>query len=169
MTTRAFTSQWYDEVTLRGVAAEAGVALQTVTNHFATKEALFGEALAEWGDRIGSVRFAVEPGDVAAALHVLVQDYEQTGDASLRMLALEDRVPVVAGPLARGREGHEQWVDHVFGDALRGLRGAARTRRRAQLVVATDVYTWRILRRDKGFSQQETTRAMTELVLALHD
>lgn len=165
----AFTSRWYDEVTLRGLAAEAGVALQTVTNHFASKEELFSAALEELGDRIESTRFAVEPGDVAGALRVLVEDYERTGEATLRLLALEDRVPAVAAPLAQGRAGHERWVEHVFAPALRGLRGRARSRRRAQLVVVTDVYTWRLLRRDKGFSQQETVVAMTEMVLALHD
>lgn len=166
--TEAFTSRWYDEVTLRGVAAEAGVALQTVSNHFASKELLFAAAIDEWGDRIASSRFAVDPGDVAAALQVLVEDYERTGETTLRLLALEDRVPAVRPPLTRGRQGHEDWVERVFPDALRGLRGGARRRRRAQLVVVTDVYTWRLLRRDKGFSPQETCRAMTELVLALH-
>ena len=165
--TEAFATRWYDEVTLRGIAGEAGVALQTVVNHFASKELLFAAAIEEWGDRIASARFAVEPNDVPAAVHVLVGDYERTGDTTLRLLALEDRVPAVAAPLARGREGHQQWVEHVFSAALHGARGAARSRRVAQLVVVTDVYTWRLLRRDKGFSPKETTRAMTELVLAL--
>lgn len=165
----AFTSRWYDEVTLRGIAAEAGVVLQTVTNHFPSKEALFAAAMQAWGDSIVSARWTAEPGDVAGAVRVLVEDYERTGATSLRMLALEDRVPAVAGPLARGRAGHESWVEHAFPGALHGLARGARRRRLAQLVVATDVYAWRLLRRDKGFSTAETARAITGMVLALHD
>lgn len=40
----AFFSSWYDDVTMRGIARSAGVALQTVRNHFATKEELFSAA-----------------------------------------------------------------------------------------------------------------------------
>lgn len=167
--TAAFTSQWYDEVTLRGIAAAAGVALQTVNNHFAGKEALFSAAIQEWGDRIGLTRFAVEPGDVPTAVRVLVEDYERTGDTTLRLLALEGRVPAVDAPLAQGRQGHQAWVEHVLGDGLSRLRGTDRRRRCAQLVVVTDVYAWRLLRRDRGFSTRDTARAMTEMVLALHD
>lgn len=164
----AFTQRWYDEVTLRGIAAEARVALQTVTNHFPSKEALFGAAITEWGDRIAHARWSVEPDDVDAAVAVLVDDYERTGETALRFLALEDRVPAVAEPLARGRAGHQRWVEEVFPAALTGLRGRSRTVRRAQLVVVTDVYSWRLLRRDKGLSPAETKRAFAEMVRALH-
>ena len=40
----AFHANWYEDVTMRDVASAAGVALQTVVNHFATKEALFAAA-----------------------------------------------------------------------------------------------------------------------------
>ena len=40
----AFLASWYDEVTLRGVAVAADVALQTLVNHFGSKEALYGAA-----------------------------------------------------------------------------------------------------------------------------
>jgi AcrR family transcriptional regulator len=131
--TGAFMSTWYEDVTLRGVAAEAGVALQTVLNHFGTKEQLFA-----------------------------------VGDSLLRFLALEQRVAVVRVPIERGREGHERWVAHAFPTALAGVDGAAYERRLAQLVVATDVYTWKLLRRDKELTRDQTITAMRELVLALH-
>ncbi len=165
----AFTDHWYDEVTLRAVAADAGVALQTVRNHFASKDELFVAALERLGDEITSVRFAVEPGDVDAAITTLVDDYERNGDANLRMLAVEPRLPVVRPLMDRGRAGHQAWVEEIFARALRGLRGKARQRRIAQLVVVTDVYAWKLLRRDKGLDRHQTIAAMRELVLALHD
>jgi AcrR family transcriptional regulator len=162
-----FTERYFDEVTLRGIAADAGVALQTVRNHFSSKDELFMAAVRRIQESIDSARFSVAPGDVAAAISVLVDDYERNGDANLRLLAVEDRVPIVQPVMAEGRDGHQAWVEHVFADALAGLRGKARTRRRAQLVVATDVYAWKLLRRDKGLDVGETKKAMRELVAAL--
>jgi AcrR family transcriptional regulator len=165
----AFSAHWYDEVTIRGVAREAGVALQTVRNHFASKDALFLAAIERLGASIDSVRWAVTPGDVDGAITTLVDDYERTGDANLRMLAVEARVPVVQPLMAHGRAGHQAWVEHVFAAALSGLRGRARARRVAQLVVVTDVYAWKLLRHDKGLDRNQTITAIRELVLALHD
>lgn len=164
----AFMSQWYDDVTVRGIAASAGVALQTVLNHFPSKEALCAAANERLAGSIESARFSVEPGDVVGAITTLVDDYERTGDSSLRMLAVEDRVPAVQPWIALGRQGHERWCEQVFASALDGLTGRRRVRRLAQLVVATDVYTWKLLRRDKGLSRSETITAMRELIDALH-
>jgi AcrR family transcriptional regulator len=164
----AFSDHWYEDVTIRGVAADAGVALQTVRNHFPTKEDLFVAAAERIAASIASVRFAVEPGDIDGALTALLDDYERTGDSVMRLLAVEERVPVVQPHLALGRRGHEAWVEHVFADALKGLRGKAHSRRLAQLVVATDDYCWKLLRRDKGLEREQTITAMRELILALH-
>jgi AcrR family transcriptional regulator len=165
----AFSDHWYEDVTIRGIASDAGVALQTVRNHFATKEELFVAAAERISESIETVRWGVEPGDIDGALSTLMDDYERTGDSTIRTLAVEERVPVVQPHLATGRRKHQEWVTHVFPAALRGLRGRARARRVAQLVVATDVYTWKLLRRDKGLGREQTLTAMRELVLALHD
>ena len=164
----AFLASWYDDVTLRDVAAATDVALQTVVNHFGTKEALYGAAVERISDAIEARRYDVEPGDVEGAVAGLIDDYDRTGDFTLRTLAEEGRLAVVGPGLARGRRGHQDWVEHVFPAALRGLRGAARQRRLAQLVAVTDVYTWKLLRRDKGLSRDQTVLAIRELVEALH-
>jgi AcrR family transcriptional regulator len=166
---RAFMERWYDDVTLRDVAGDAGVALQTVVNHFGTKEALYGEVSDRFDDSIHAARWTVAPGDVAAIVTTLVDDYERTGEVVLRLLALEDRVPVVRPMIVRGRRSHREWVEHMFGATMTGLRGAARMRRVAQLVVALDVYTWKLLRLDNGLSREHTIAAMREMVEALID
>lgn len=163
----AFNAQWYDDVTLRGIAAAAGVAVQTVVNHFGTKEALFAAAAERTTKSIAESRWSVAAGDVDRGIAALVADYERTGDATVRNLAVEEKVPIVRPMLATGRQGHEAWVEHVFSAALDGLKGVARRRRVAQLVVVTDVYAWKIMRRDKGLSVEQTKTAMRELVLAL--
>jgi AcrR family transcriptional regulator len=164
----AFLASWYDDVTLRDVAATADVALQTVVNHFGTKDALYGVAVERIGDAIEARRYDVEPGDVEGAAAALIDDYDRTGDFTLRTLADEERRAVVAPGLARGRRSHQDWVEHVFPAALEGLRGAARQRRLAQLVAVTDVYSWKLLRRDKRLSRNQTVLAVRELVEALH-
>ena len=164
----AFLASWYDDVTLRDLASAAGVALQTVVNHFGTKESLYAAAVERIGETIEACRYEVEPGDVRSAVDALVDDYDRTGDFTLRTLAEEGRLAVVAPALERGLQGHQDWVAHVFSAALKGLRGTARQRRRAQLVAVTDVYMWKLLRRDKGLSRNQTVLAVCELVEALH-
>ena len=44
------------------------------------------------------------------------------------------------------------------------LRGAKRERRLAQFVTCTDIYTWKLLRRDRGLGPKETKLAMRELI-----
>ena len=166
---QAFRANWYDDVTMRGVASAAGIALQTVVNHFGTKEALFAAVSERSAASTERARWEVEPGENDGAIATLVADYERTGDMILRTLAVEERVPVVGPMLALGRQRHQDWVEHVFGAALEGLDGLERKRRLAQLVVVTDVYAWKLLRRDKRLSRSQTITAMRELVAALHD
>jgi hypothetical protein len=84
----------------------------------------------------------------------LIGDYEITGDAVIRLLALEEKVPSVAPMLAAGRKGHREWVEAMF-DAPEAV---------PELVVATDVYTWKLLRRDQGLSRKKTAASMRRLI-----
>lgn len=163
--TGLFLEHYYDEVTMRGIAAEAGVALQTVANHFATKENVFAAVIArteEMHER------PAEPDDVNGAVDMVIRDYEQSGDFIFRLLSLEERIPAMAPFLARGRREHRKWVAKTFPGALEGRDGSARERRLDVLVVATDVYTWKLLRRDRGLSKRATADAVTDLLNALY-
>jgi hypothetical protein len=107
--------------------------------------------------------------DIPGAVTTLVDDYDESGDAIGRMLALEDRIAVLRPALERGRREHAEWVERVFATALVRLRGAERTRRIAELVAVTDVYTWKLLRRDRGLTRRQTILAVREMVEALHN
>jgi AcrR family transcriptional regulator len=164
-----FMERWYDEVTLRDLAKEAGVALQTVVNHFRTKENLFFSVMRRFGAGIAAIREGARPDDIPGAAAVLARDYEQTGDTNLRALALEERVPAVAEALAVGRRSHRDWVERTFPAVLSGLRPAQRRRCLAELLSVTDVLTWKLLRRDQGLSQSQTTEAIRDLLEAVHE
>src|SRR4051794_13265192 len=154
----------YDEITLQQVADRAAVSLSTVMRRFGSKEGLLETIIST--DRLGEVplREGVASGDVDAALEGLTDGYERAGDAIMRNIALEERLPVVQRWVDQGREYHRRWVGRVFAPWLPGPDQPDYRRRRAQLIVATDLYTWKILRRDQGLSKQETRRAMRELV-----
>ena len=152
--TDQFLDRWFDEVTLAGVAEQAGVSTQTVVNHFGSKEGLLEATVA----RIGPERARRSAdGDPVARV---VADYEHGGDATIRMLALEERVPGLAAFLAAGRAGHRAWVQEAFADRLPAGGPRRASRPIAVHVAATDIYVWKLLRRDMGLSRRQTIEAM---------
>ena len=155
--THAFLNDWFDEVTIQSIATAAGVSGQTVLNHFGGKEALLESAADELTRQIVARRGAGAPGDAAAAVGALVDDYEITGDPTIRALALEEKVSALAPLLARGRASHREWVEETFG----------RPDLTPELIAATDVYTWKLLRRDQRLSRDATCAAMIRIVRAL--
>jgi AcrR family transcriptional regulator len=160
-----YRERWYDEVSLREVAAGADVALQTVVNHFGSKGSLLAAVTERVGGRIDRRRDEVGAGDVAAGVAMLVGEYEELGDAIVRMLALDGRVEELTPLLARGRAVHRDWVERVFAASL--APGPERERRVAMLIAATDVLAWKVLRREQGLTRHDAETAMRESVLAL--
>lgn len=160
----AFEELPVDEITLAWVAKRAGVSVQTVIRHFGTKEGVFMAVLQHAAMEMGPDRY-VEPGaDVKEIVGTLVDHYEKFGDRVLRMLSQEGRVPELALLADLGRAYHLEWCKQAFHPGLKGLRGARRQRRIVQLVAITDIYTWKILRRDRGLSVAQTKLAIRELI-----
>jgi AcrR family transcriptional regulator len=160
-----FAEQPYDRITVADVAERAGVAVQTVLRRFGSKERLFAAAVAEGRARILAQRAEAPPGDRGAAVSNLFDHYERWGRVVMRLLEQEERLPEIAALVREGRETHAGWVGRVFAPALAGLRGPARARRHAQLVAVTDVYVWKLLRRDLGVPR----RGAEEMVLGMVD
>lgn len=152
------------EITLDQVAERAGVTAQTVIRRFQSKDGLFEAAAERQTGRVVEQREAAPAGDLEAAVRVLVGHYEELGDRVLRLLGEEDQVPTLRRVADRGRDHHRGWCERVFEAALADLRGAARARRLAQLIAVTDVYTWKLLRRDRALSRRQTELAMRELL-----
>lgn len=153
-----------DAIPLDEVARRAGVSTQTVVRRFGGKDGLMDAAAEREGARIGRQRGAAPVGDVRGAVRNVLDHYEELGERVLRLLAEETRSPSLRRHADRGRAAHAAWCERVFGPALAGLRGARRARRLGQLVVITDVYTWKLLRLDRGLSRAQTEAALVELI-----
>jgi hypothetical protein len=102
-------------------------------------------------------------------VHDLVAEYERYGDVNWSMLLLEHQSEAVAEALRVGRASHRAWLEETFGPSL-----PVDPRRRRQaldaLYGATDVGTWKLLRRDLALSTARTRAAMATLVGGvLHD
>ncbi len=59
---RLFAARGFDQVTIADVAREADVAVQTVFNHFATKEDLFFDGRVPWVEGVANAVVQREPG-----------------------------------------------------------------------------------------------------------
>jgi AcrR family transcriptional regulator len=162
-----YSERDFDQVSLDDVAAQAGVTVRTLLRRFGSKEALL-DAVAEAADaEVEDRRQEVPPGDAAAAVRCVVTDYEGYGDAIMRLLSQEDRVAAFGRIAERGRRLHHEWVEQAFAPQLTRRSGAARRRLRAQLIAITDVYTWKLMRRDLGLGRSATVEALGEMVAAL--
>ena len=162
-----FTEKPFEAVALEEIADRAGVAKRTVQRRFGSKEALFVTAMEHAADEMMRERDAAPVGDIAAAVANVVDYYERWGTNRLRLLSQEDRIPVVADNVEGGRRYHRSWVERTFAPLLDGLTPATKERRVIALIVLTDVYTWKLLRRDLGISRAETKRILVESITKL--
>jgi AcrR family transcriptional regulator len=158
--------QHYDEVSLERVAERAGLTKQTVLRQFGSKDQL-AYAVVDWQRPTEEAARLVQPGDVRGAVNTLVERYERMGDANVRVLQLENRVPAIRYLLQQGRESHSAWVARVFAPFLPRRRGRAHRRRAMAFYAATEVMLWKLLRRDFGLSRKETGAVLLALVSGL--
>jgi AcrR family transcriptional regulator len=142
------------------------VTKQTVIRRFRSKDRL-AVAVVDWQRPLEEAGRVAEPGDLEAAVDALLARYEQMGDANIRVLVLERRVPAVRYLLEQGRESHRLWVERVFAPFLPAGKGASRRRRVMAFYAATEVMLWKLLRRDFQMSRADTRAVFLTLVSAL--
>jgi AcrR family transcriptional regulator len=161
---RRFAALPYERVHLSDVAADAGVTVQTLHLRFGSKEELFTAAFTWWGLREIATREEAPVGRVSEAIANLFDHYESQGAAVLRMLSQEERIPAVREMTEAGRAYHRAWAEKTFAPLLSGLTGAARERRLAAIVLATDVLSWKFLRQDMRIERDEAEAVVVEMV-----
>ena len=160
-----FLAEPYDDVTIASIARDAGVSHQTLLNHFESKEGLFAAAADRFSEDVAALREGRARSDPESVVTVLMEQYERSGDGNVR-LAVQERSEAVRAGLEQGRRNHQRWLAEVFEDALPS-DPPERRRALAALHAATDVYTWKLLRRDLGHGRRTTQRVMTDMVRAI--
>jgi AcrR family transcriptional regulator len=162
-----FLSRSYNEVTLAEIAEAAGSTVPTLIAHFGRKEDLFAAVLEDWGGRMVESRDEAPVGDHAGAIRNLLDHYDAEGNRILHLLAEEDRFPAVRAMMDEGRKFHREWVERIFEPSLRSFRGPRREQLVVQLIVATDLLTWKLMRLDMELSRRRTEAAILQMVDAL--
>jgi AcrR family transcriptional regulator len=134
---------WFEDVRLEDVAADAGVTVQTVLRRFGSKEGLLEATAERIGEEVRTRRRA-PAGDIESIIAAIITDYEASGDLIMRMLSQEDRQPAIKRMTDLGRSEHRAWLAKDFAPWL----DPSRPDQLDALVVATDLYVWKLIRRD---------------------
>ena len=155
------------EITLEAIAERAGVSVRTILRKYGSKEDLFEVCIKTDAAENERRRNLAPAGDVDTALRILLDDYEQYGDANIRTLAIEAELEVARKLLESGRKYHRRWCARVFGPYLPDPADPAYEARLIAFISATDVYLWKLLRRDLKRDREETLETFRLLVTSL--
>lgn len=169
----AVTELWreksLEDITLQEVADRAGVTVQTVIRRFSSKEGLIEAAIASGETGVRDDQDEVPAGDIEQVLDYILAHYERDGDAVLRTLAVEDKLAAAKRLASHGRLMHRAWCGRVFAPYLPHVAGETDPVRLDAFVAATDLYLWKLIRRDFGRTVEQTRQAMAALLYALAD
>ena len=163
----AFRDEPFDRVTLKGIALESGVTVQTVIRRFGSKESLFEALVEQERPRVLASREVSPDASVWQAMEALIDHYEQDGDLILNFVAQETRIEAIRSVVSEGRVIHRQWIERYCAPVLAGLSGDEREYALAAAIAATDLGTWKLLRRDLGYSRDAVVTIMTGLVTGI--
>jgi AcrR family transcriptional regulator len=163
--TAALRDRWFDEITLDQVARQAGVTVQTIIRRFGGKDGLLETARQRLGAEIKRHR-EVPVGDAGQAIDAIIDDYEAAGDLIVRLLAQEDRYAPLRAVTDIGRGEHRAWTGEIFAQWLDRLAPDERRAAHDALIVATDLYVWKLIRRDMKRSKAELRAVMARLAAA---
>ncbi|HEY9312359.1 TetR/AcrR family transcriptional regulator [Williamsia sp.] len=158
-----FLEKSFEDVTLAAIAKASGVSHQTVLNHFESKTGVVLGVAELLTEQTTGARNQAKPGDIDGAIAALIGEYEAMGDANVRWAMSADRFPDLADAMDTARALHQQWLATIFGADLPS-DDAAREQMVHALHAATDVYVWKLLRRDLRLSRADTEKTMTDLV-----
>lgn len=150
------------EVRLEDVATRAGVTVQTVLRVFGRRSDLLASAATRFRDRIIEQRESAALGDIGGTISALFDHYEDMGDFVIRNLAEEGAIPELHEWLQEGRRAHRQSMGRQFAPQIAGRADGALVL--DALVIACDVYTWKLLRRDARRSRPDAEACVRLMV-----
>ena len=141
--------------------------MQTVIRRFGSKENLFAILAERETARVLASREAPDGSDLSAALETLIDHYETDGEMVLNFVRQEHMFGPIRTIVEQGRRIHREWVERHCREILSGTRGERRARLLNAAIAATDLGTWKLLRRDLGLERSEVLAVMNELLHGL--
>lgn len=155
----------FGEVTLQGVADEAGVSLKTVVRHFGSKEDLLRLAMAE-ARGLEEDNRSVPVGDLDAVCRVLGERYEAMAEQIYRSGDVELSYPWFSDWVQMARRSHLDWLAAAF-DPWLPPSGPEREDRLMCLFSATEIRSWWAIRERFGYSPERARAVMGRQLEAL--
>jgi AcrR family transcriptional regulator len=154
------------------IAERAGVAVRSIRQHFASREALFLAASAEHGRRITRAHAPLEPsGKLADRVSgfVATRARELEATSALRRAAslAEGQSDAIARAVAQVAKARRRELEVVFGPELDGVPKGERKTLLDALDVATSGRTWDALKREMKLSATDARLVVTRTVSAL--
>lgn len=147
-----------DEFRLEDLAQAAGVSVQTILRAFGSKDALVVATLeTEAPDALDLSPYAnLKPEDIERLMFEMFTIYDKIGDLVIRLLSDENRSSAFQRVLDVGREFHKGWVKELFAPYIAKKPVGERELLFHALLTATDIYVWKILRRDEALSLEDS-------------
>lgn len=165
---KAFGNLWsrhsIKDITLEMVAKEAGVTTKTILRKFESKGGLTKESLSYLAAEIESERTLTKVGNVDQILKALLSNYEKMGEAAIRTINLESELEIARQIGAKGRDLHREWCIRMFAPYLPQKQSVNYEIQLTSLIVATEIYLWKLMRKDLKLSKGETFSIFKNLV-----
>lgn len=156
-----------NDITLERVADRADTTVRTILRHFGSRDALLEAAFLQVHEATIKARTAISADGIEDGLAALMRSYEADGDLAIRGLAQEAQHPALQAAFERARAEHWAWLDQLFGQSINHLGPSAREQRLTELYAATDIYIWKLLRRDLLLGPDETAATVRRMVRAI--
>jgi AcrR family transcriptional regulator len=158
-----FCNRPAEEFTLDEVARQAETTVQTVLRIFGSKDELIYQALEDMAAG-GVFLRPTAIGDLNAAVHFFFDIYETVGDLVIDRLGEERRRPALKATLDQGRENHRDGVKTAFAPQVECVHGTERAKLLTMLIVMTDVYVWKLLRRDMKMKRSAAEAMIASMI-----
>ncbi len=155
------------DMTLEKVAEESGVTIRTILRKFGSKDGLLEACMGYYATAHMPQRQLDVTGDIQKALSILLDEYELMGDAVFRTIQAQDDLPVAAKILEKGRSTHRAWCEMVFEPFLPDHASPDYDICLLAFISATEIYLWKLLRRDLKLSFSQTQKVFLTTVEAL--
>ena len=141
--------------------------MRTILRKFGSKDGLFEECLAYDSANISKNRDVAKPGDLDHIIRTLIDNYEEIGDAAIRTIMLEPEMEIARKIGEKGREVHRMWCAKMFASFLPNRQATQYEIELSAFVAATEIYLWKLLRKDLKMDKEEVITVFTKLVKGL--